>query len=80
MKITADPLLAETVPDGTFGGARPRRAGIPPRTAQQLAARRGPDPDAAKHLAELAAEVARIDKIRSYGVNRCYQSAPQPAA
>ncbi|MEV5911094.1 hypothetical protein AB0M00_19600 [Streptomyces chartreusis] len=24
MKIYTDPLLAETVPDGTFGGARPR--------------------------------------------------------
>lgn len=25
MKIYVDPLLAETVPNGSFGGARPRR-------------------------------------------------------
>ncbi|GHH58138.1 hypothetical protein [Streptomyces candidus] len=25
MKLLVDPVLAETVPDGTFGGARPHR-------------------------------------------------------
>jgi hypothetical protein len=69
VKVSADPLLAETVPDGTFGGARPRRARE--RTPQ----RRGPDPDAARHLAELAAEVAAIDKSRGYGVNTRYRTA-----
>ncbi|WP_327725756.1 hypothetical protein [Streptomyces europaeiscabiei] len=83
MKISTDPLLAELWPDGTFGGARARRASIPTRTAQKQAAeprRSGPDPDAAKHLAALAAEVAHIDKSRSYGVNRRFQSAPPAAA
>lgn len=50
MKVCVDPLLAETVPDGTFGGARPRRAA--PRKP-----RRFPDPDAARHLAEALREV-----------------------
>lgn len=52
MKVYADPLLAETVPDGTFGGARPRRAQRKPRST---------DPNAARHLAELVAEVAAYD-------------------
>jgi hypothetical protein len=76
VKISTDPLLAELWPDGTFGGARPRRANIPPRTAQKRAAeqqRRGSDTDAAKHLAALAAEVAAIDKSRGYGVNTRYR-------
>jgi hypothetical protein len=53
VKVYADPLLAETVPDGTFGGARPRRGQRKPR--------REPDPNAAQHLAELAREVAAYD-------------------
>ncbi|GGQ81099.1 hypothetical protein [Streptomyces flaveolus] len=63
MKIYADPLLAETVPDGTFGGARPRRGQRKPR--------RGPDPNAARHLAELAAEVAAYD-----AANRARRNTP----
>ncbi|MGW7197519.1 hypothetical protein [Streptomyces chryseus] len=64
------PLLAETVPDGTFGGARTRRE-------QQ---RRGPDPDAARHWAELGAAVAEIDHARGYGVNLRYRRPASPAA
>lgn len=46
MKISTDPLLAETVPDGTFGGPRTRpRDTPPPWTPTQQA----------RHLAELAA-------------------------
>lgn len=41
-------LLAEGIPDGTFGGPRPTRA---PPTAQSK--RPDPDPDAARHVAEL---------------------------
>lgn len=66
MKIYTDPMLAETVPDGSFGGARPR----PRRVVEE---QHGPDPDAARHLADLAAEVARIDTSRGYGVNRRYR-------
>lgn len=69
MKIYADKVLAEEWPDGTYGGARqrPTRRNAPRR----------PDPDGAKRLAVLAAEVARIDRSRSYGVNTRYQT---PAA
>jgi tellurite resistance protein len=56
-------LLAETVPDGTFGGARTLR--------EQR--RLGPDPDAARHLADLTAAVAEIDRDRGYGVNLRYR-------
>lgn len=50
MKVYLDLLLAETVPDGTFGGARtPTRDKKPPK--------RGPDPLAAQHRAELEAEL-----------------------
>lgn len=74
MKIYVDPMLAETVPDGSFGGARPRRRRV-------VEEQHGPDPDASRHLVELAAEVARIDKSRGYGVNRRYRDpAPQSAA
>ncbi|MFF9088614.1 hypothetical protein ACF1BE_19720 [Streptomyces sp. NPDC014991] len=65
------PLLAEAVPDGTFGGARPRRGEEP---------RRGPDPDAARHLAELAAAVREIDRAHGYGVNNRYRRPAPPAA
>lgn len=41
-------LLAETVPDGTFGGARTLRRHQPKQPA------RGPDPKAAEHYAALA--------------------------
>ena len=65
MKIYADPLLAETVPDGTFGGARtrPRDTRPQPWTAAQQA----------RHRAELTAalrdwrdesEPARRDRER----------------
>lgn len=55
MKIAVDPLLAETVPDGTFGGARtPRRERKP--------SKRGPDPLAARHRADLEAELCRLAK------------------
>ena len=37
MKVYADPLLAETVPDGTFGGARTLRRERPKKPAPQLA-------------------------------------------
>ncbi|MYR60050.1 hypothetical protein GTY54_28735 [Streptomyces sp. SID625] len=53
MKVYVDPLIAETVPDGTFGGARPRRWERKPRPV--------PDPSGRKHLAELAQEVAAFD-------------------
>lgn len=56
MRIYVDPLLAETVPDGTFGRARPR-------TGRGII-RPCPDPNAAAHLAELTAEVARLDAAR----------------
>ncbi|WP_125262342.1 hypothetical protein [Streptomyces alboflavus] len=52
MKVYTDRLLAETVPDGTFGGARAPRAA---RTT-----RRGPDPDAARHVADLVAELTAV--------------------
>ncbi|MGW0034785.1 hypothetical protein ACWDXD_33830 [Streptomyces sp. NPDC003314] len=42
-------LLAETVPDGTFGGAR---------TPKQQKTD-GPDPNAAKHRADLEAAIRR---------------------
>jgi hypothetical protein len=83
VRISTDPLLAELWPDGTFGGARARRASIPPRTGQKQEPgpqRRSPDPDGARRGAALAAEVARIDKSRGYGVNRRYQSTPPAAA
>lgn len=50
MKVYLDPLLAETVPDGTFGGARTLRRDEKPR-------KRGPDPLAARHRADLEAEL-----------------------
>lgn len=65
------PLLSEAVPDGTFGGARPRRG-----REQQ----RRPDPDAARHWAELGVEVAAIDKARGYGVNAKYRQPKEAAA
>jgi hypothetical protein len=74
VKVYADPLLAETVPDGTFGGARPLRG----RGRKQQ--RRGPDPEAARHLAELAATVAGIDRDRGYGVNTRYRQTRKAAA
>lgn len=50
MKVYLDPLLAETVPDGTFGGARTRRR-------EQKPSKRVPDPLAAQHRADLEAEL-----------------------
>ncbi|MET9142409.1 hypothetical protein [Streptomyces sp. NPDC004042] len=66
MKILADPLLAETVPDGTFGGARPRRARGP-------APGRTPDPEGRRRFAELARAVAEIDEQHGYGVHLRYR-------
>lgn len=57
MKITVDPLTAESIPDGTFGGARPVCGGRPPQG--------GPDPHAAAHRAALEAELsARARRAR----------------
>ncbi|MEV0779222.1 hypothetical protein [Streptomyces sp. NPDC050428] len=44
-------LLAESIPDGTFGGARTLRA-VKPKP-------RGPDPKAAAHRADLEAAIRR---------------------
>ena len=75
MKVYADPLLAEAVPDGTFGGARPRRprgrAQQPPRESAAEVARR---------RAEFAAAVAEIDRDHGYGVNHRYRQNRQAAA
>ncbi|MFI1467616.1 hypothetical protein [Streptomyces wuyuanensis] len=68
--MTARRVLPEDVPDGTFGGARPRRG------EQQ---RRGPDPEGPRRGARLAAIVAEIDRERGYGVNLRYRTA-SPAA
>lgn len=65
------PLLSEAIPDGTFGGVRPRRGEQP---------RRVPDPDAARHWAELGAAVAEIDQARGYGVSRKYRQSTETAA
>ncbi|EPH40879.1 hypothetical protein ABT390_36730 [Streptomyces aurantiacus] len=70
MKIYADRLLAETVPDGTFGGARPPRG--------QRKARRGPDPEAARHRAELAAELSAVAVRRKNA--RATANTPQDPA
>lgn len=72
MKVYADPLLAETVPDGRFGGAR-RLAADEPEPPR-------PDPNAARHLAELAAAVAEIDEEHGYGVHLCYRHTKETAA
>ncbi|MEC4016033.1 hypothetical protein [Streptomyces sp. H27-D2] len=48
-------LMAESVPDGTFGGSRPVQR--PPRAA--TAELRGPDPRAAEHVAVLEAALNR---------------------
>lgn len=53
MKVYADPLLAEAVPDGTFGGARTLRRDRPKNPPRK------PDPRAAEHYAELAEAISR---------------------
>ncbi|MFE2747348.1 hypothetical protein ACFXKX_23970 [Streptomyces scopuliridis] len=53
MKVYLDPLLAESVPDGTFGGARPTRE------QRKAPAPRTPDPKAAEHYAALDAATSR---------------------
>jgi hypothetical protein len=69
VKIFADPLLAETVPDGTFGGARPRR--VRGRTPKPE-----PDPEGRRRFAELARAVAEIDEQHGYGVSLRYRTPP----
>jgi hypothetical protein len=69
MTARTDPLLAETVPDGTFGGARARHD-----SRQQ---RPEPDPEGARRFAELAAAVAEIDHDHGYGVHLRYRTTPQ---
>ncbi|MCX4969374.1 hypothetical protein OHA98_41855 [Streptomyces sp. NBC_00654] len=76
MKVSVDKQLAETVPDGTFGGARPR----PRRGRAREQQRRKPDPDAARHWAELGAAVAEIDHSNGYGVNNRYRQTRETAA
>jgi hypothetical protein len=57
MKVYADRLLAETVPDGTFGGARRRRGRVhdQPRSSKAEGQRR---------LAALTAEIAEASAAR----------------
>ena len=69
--MTARRPRGEEWPDGTFGGARPRRR------EQQ---RSGPDPEGARRGAELAAIVAEIDRDRGYGVNHKYRQTRKAAA
>jgi hypothetical protein len=74
VKVSVDKQLAETVPDGTFGGARPRRG----RGSEQQ--RPGPDPEGPRRGAQLAAIVAEIDRERGYGVNLRYRQTRETAA
>lgn len=69
MRKQRDPLLAELYPTGSYGGPRPgvRRAGEP-------------DPEGARRLAELAAEVAEIDHENGYGVHLRYRQTRTAAA
>lgn len=74
MRLYVDRLLAETVPDGTFGGARPRRGNKP----QAM-----PDPNASRHAADLSAELAAYAARRRRdraAVGTPLQSTPHPAA
>jgi hypothetical protein len=66
------PLRAEDVPDGTFGGARPRNDSRQQRPA--------PDPEGARRFAELAAAVAEIDHDHGYGVHLRYRQTRETAA
>jgi hypothetical protein len=75
VKVSVDKQLAESVPDGTFGGARPRRG-----RGREQQQRRGPDPEAARHWAELGAAVAQIDHENGYGVNVRYRQTRETAA
>ncbi|MFF0205854.1 hypothetical protein [Streptomyces sp. NPDC005017] len=67
MKKLTETLIAEGVPDGTFGGARP--------CTTRRKKRPTPDPAAGRHLADLAAAVREIDRERGYGVNHRYRQA-----
>jgi hypothetical protein len=51
MRVYADPLLAETVPDGTFGGARRRRGRVREQSRSSKA-------EGQRRLAALTAEIA----------------------
>ncbi|SFK74514.1 hypothetical protein [Streptomyces pini] len=55
MRVSVDRLLAETIPDGTFGGRRPTRRKRPVRGR--------PDPRAAAHRAALEAELHRAHPL-----------------
>jgi hypothetical protein len=57
MKVYADPLLAETVPDGTFGGARPRRGRVREQPHKSKA-------EGQRRLAALTAEIAAASAAR----------------
>jgi len=57
MRVYADPLLAETVPDGTFGGARPRRGQVREQPRKSKA-------EGQRRLAALTAEIAAASAAR----------------
>ena len=59
MKVYTDPLLAETVPDGTFGGARPRRGRGRVREQQPSNPAEG-----RRRLAALTSEIAAASAAR----------------
>jgi hypothetical protein len=69
MKVYVDRQLAEAVPDGTFGGARPRRK-----------QHRAPDPEGPRRGAQLAAIVRAIAHERGYGVNLRYRQTRETEA
>jgi hypothetical protein len=57
VKVYADPLLAETVPDGTFGGARRRRGRVREQPRNSKA-------EGQMRLAALIAEIAAASAAR----------------
>ncbi|MER7788579.1 hypothetical protein [Streptomyces sp. NPDC097640] len=57
-------LLAEELPTGTFGDARPAKT--QPVSRQKAPAPRGPDPLAAQHCAELLAALSGSRKVRRH--------------
>ncbi|MFE1437131.1 hypothetical protein [Streptomyces sp. NPDC058739] len=69
MKKFTEQLIAEGVPDGTFGGARSR--------STRRKKRPTPDPAAGRHLADLADAIREIDRERGYGVNHRYRQTQE---